>query len=249
MIRLESVHKYFSKGTAAEVHALRGLDLELQEGSFTVLIGANGSGKSTLLQVLAGSERPEAGRVCIDGLDITQTGEHIRSRWMSRVFQNPLTGSCPNLTVLENFRLAALRSQVKGLRIGTGASFRKRIAEKVAQTGMGLEHKLDQLMGTLSGGQRQALTLLMAVTDDSRLLLMDEPTAALDPRTATAIMELADHIIRESGLTAVMVTHNLRDALRYGQRLILMSEGKIVRDVSGSGKINLTLTDIASWYD
>jgi putative ABC transport system ATP-binding protein len=174
--------------------------------------------------------------------------EYKRSKWIARVFQNPLSGTAPDLSIIDNFRLAALRTQTKGLTIGVNADFKKKVKEKIAILGMGLENKTEQPIGTLSGGQRQALTLLMGVMDETKILLLDEPTAALDPRSADIIMNTADLLIKEHHLTAILITHNLKYAHQYGTRLIQMSEGEIVKDFDGQEKEKLALTDLFSWF-
>ena len=244
MIRLSGIRKTFNPGEASEVRALLPLNLELLQGEFVVVIGANGSGKSTLLNLLAGSERPDAGTIRLDDTDITSLPDYRRSKFLGRVFQHPHAGTAPDLSILENFRLAALRTKTKTLRIGLQQDFRNTVQEQVAALQMGLEHKLDQPMGKLSGGQRQALTLLMSTFDSCRLLLMDEPTAALDPRSATIVMQLAEKIIRQQELTAVLITHQLKDCLQYGDRILFMKEGRVAEDISGEAKKQLKLQDL-----
>jgi putative ABC transport system ATP-binding protein len=213
-----------------------------------VIVGANGSGKSTLLNLVAGSIRPTSGDVVLDGQTVTRLADYERSRWIARVFQNPLSGTAPDLSILDNFRLASLRTQRKGFGIGTTATFKKQVQEKVATLGMELENKLEQPMGTLSGGQRQALTLLMSVMDECRILLLDEPTAALDPRSANLVMEAANQLINNFKLTAILITHNLKDAHTYGNRLIQMGEGRILRDFATVNKLELTQNKIFEWF-
>ncbi|HTJ14160.1 MAG TPA: ATP-binding cassette domain-containing protein [Dinghuibacter sp.] len=248
MIQLNAIHKVFNPGEPTQVTALDGVTLAVETGSFVVLVGANGSGKTTLLNVIAGAVLPSSGAVVFDGADVTRLAEHRRSRWVARVFQNPLSGTAPELSILDNFRLAALRTSPKGLRIGVSDSFRRLVRDRIATLGMGLEAKIDQPMGTLSGGQRQALTLLMSVMDKTSILLLDEPTAALDPRSAALIMRTADHLAREYRLTTILITHNLRDAHTYGNRLIMMSEGRVVRDLTAAAKTALQLADLAEWF-
>lgn len=249
MIRIEHLHKTFSVGTANAVVALNDVSLEIPSGQFVVLLGSNGSGKSTLLNSIAGSAIADSGKIEIDKVNLTRLAEHRRSRWISRIFQNPLAGTSPDLTLLENYRLATLRTQRFGFRIGTNAAFRKKVQDEVATLGLQLEDKLDQKMGTLSGGQRQALSLLMAVADKAKVILLDEPTAALDPRTAVLVMELANRLIREHGLTAILITHQLNDALRYGDRVLLMSEGRITQDLQGESRKSLHIKDLIRWFE
>ncbi|MFD1255510.1 ABC transporter ATP-binding protein [Mucilaginibacter terrae] len=248
MIKLNSVTKVFNRGKANEVKAITNLNLTIAEQDYLVIVGSNGSGKSTLLNLIAGSVLPGTGEICIDSNPVTRLPDYQRSRWIARVFQNPLSGTAPDLSILDNFRLAALRTQPKGLTIGTRVAFKKQVQDKIALLNMGLENKLEQPMGTLSGGQRQALTLLMSVMDECKILLLDEPTAALDPRSAGLVMQTADDLIKQFKLTAILITHNLKDAHTYGNRLIQMIEGEIVQDFSAASKLNLTQNDLFSWF-
>ena len=249
MLRLQQINKTFNAGKATEVVAVQDLTLRLEPRSFTVLVGANGSGKSTLLNLIAGSIYPDRGDILLHEREIQRLPDYRRSRWIGRVFQNPLLGTAASLSVLDNFRMAALRRTTKWLRVGTGSVFRKQVAEKVATLGMGLENKLTQPMGTLSGGQRQALTLLMTVMADVDVLLLDEPSAALDPRSAREVMEIANRLIAEDQLTALLVTHNISEALRYGTRLIQMENGEIIRDYDAAAKRALDHGTVVSWFD
>ena len=258
MIELKHISKTYNRDSAAAVTALDDISLSLPEKSFTVVVGSNGSGKSTLLNVLAGTVRPDAGTILINGKDVTSLPDYKRSRWIARIFQNPLLGTSPELTVLENFRLASLRTQPKKFIIGTGDKFKKLVKEKINVLGLGLENKLDQPMGTLSGGQRQALTLLMAVMpgqmnaatgDGPGILLMDEPTAALDPKTSALILDISGRIINEFELTVLFVTHHLKDALNYGNRILSMSGGKIDLDLDQLAKSKLTLPEVYEWFE
>lgn len=248
MIELRNISKTFHKGTANEIQLLDRFNLKIESGEFVVLIGSNGSGKSTLLNLLAGTIHPDEGEILLDGKDISRLKDYERSKWIARIFQDPLAGTSQELSILENFRLAAIRGRKKGLRIGTGEAFRAEVSGKIAKLNLGLEKKLDQNMGTLSGGQRQALTLLMATMDDTRLLLLDEPAAALDPKTAALLMELASEIIKSMKLTAIMVTHQMKDMLKYGDRLVQLHEGKMIRDVNAGQKQNLQLNDVFTWF-
>lgn len=248
MINIASLHKTFNKGQPNEVTALNGIDLHIAAGEYVVIVGSNGSGKSTLLNMVAGSISPTSGSISIDGTDVTKMPDYSRSRWIARVFQNPLSGTAPDLSILDNFRLAALRTQPKGFKIGVNAGFKKRLQDKIALLNMGLENKTHQLMGSLSGGQRQALTLLMSVMDDCRILLLDEPSAALDPRSANVVMQTADKLISEFKLTAILVTHNLKDAYTYGNRIIQMQEGNILHDLTATQKSALTQNDLFGWF-
>jgi putative ABC transport system ATP-binding protein len=248
MLKIEKLTKIYHRGQPDEIHALSELDLILDTGSFSVIIGANGSGKSTLLHALLGTVKPTSGKIMLDDNRIDEIPAYMRSRWISMVFQDPTKGTAPELTVLENFRLASLRTQKKGLSIGMNRFFREDTAEKIKKLGMGLENKLDLPMGNLSGGQRQALTLLMSVMDDTKLLLMDEPTAALDPKSAHNIMELADQIHREMGISILLITHQMKEALDYGNQLLFFKQGRVHEVVSGENKNTLTLSDLQRWF-
>lgn len=249
MIEAKDIRKVFNRGREDEVVALRDVSLQMKEGEFIVVIGANGSGKTTFLNVLQGSAMPDQGVINVRGIDITALPEHRRSRWISRVFQNPLHGTAPELSVRDNFRLAALRTRKKKLRIGSNMHFELEIRDRIAALGMGLENKLDVAMGSLSGGQRQALTLLMAIIDHTDILLMDEPTAALDPKSARVVLDLADRFNRELGITILLITHNLKDVLQYGNRLLQFSAGSIIRDLDAAGKCTLTLQELYGWFE
>ena len=248
MITIKDVHKVYNRGKANQVNAVNGVDLEIAEQEFLVIVGSNGSGKTTLLNLVAGSVLPSSGTVHIEGNNVTKLADYRRSEWIARVFQNPLSGTAPDLSILDNFRLAAIRTKPKGLSIGINDQFKKKVKEKISSLGMGLENKTDQLMGTLSGGQRQALTLLMSVMDTCKVLLLDEPTAALDPRSADIVMKTADKLITVFKLTAILVTHNLKDAYTYGNRIIQMGEGKILHDVKGKYKSALRQSDLFNWF-
>lgn len=248
MIQLQQISKTFNRGSTNEVRALSDINLFMQTGDFLVLIGSNGSGKSTLLQALAGSISVDSGAVRIEDKEVTHLKDFERSQWIARIFQNPLSGTAPDLTVIDNFRLAALRTRSKPIRTGTTPVFIKEVKEKIEMLGMGLETKLDQPMGTLSGGQRQALTLIMAVMDKTKILLLDEPTAALDPKSAHTLMQKANAIIKEFNITALLVTHALKDAHQFGNRLIQMEEGKIIRDLNADQKKSLTLPEVLQWF-
>ena len=248
MISLQHITKVFNKGKVNEVRALKDVSLQIKEGEFVVMIGANGSGKTTLLNIIEGAEMPTGGSVEINGTDVTALPEYKRSRWVARVFQNPYNGTAPDLTILDNFRLAALRTQQKKLSIGINTAFRKKVQEKIEMLGMGLENKINQPIGSLSGGQRQALTLLMSTMDHTDILLLDEPTAALDPKSAQVVLNLANKLIKDFGLTALFVTHNLKDAQQYGNRLVQMREGKIARDLNAEAKEKLLLQDMYGWF-
>jgi putative tryptophan/tyrosine transport system ATP-binding protein len=249
MISLHKISKYFNRGKSTEVIALNDVSLQINKGEFLVMVGANGSGKTTLLNIIEGAEMPTAGRVEINGHNVTPFPEYKRSKWVARVFQNPSNGTAPDLTILENFRLASLRTKGKNLKLGIDEAFKKKVREKIAGLGMGLENKIDRPMGNLSGGQRQALTLLMGVMDHTDILLLDEPTAALDPKSALVVMKLASQLHQDLGITTVLITHNLKDALVYGNRLIQMQEGRIARDLNTKEKTALQSQEIYQWFE
>lgn len=247
-ITLTDIFKTFNRGKANEVNAVNGVNLAIKSGEFLVIVGSNGSGKTTLLNIISGSVLPSSGSVSVLDNEVSQLPDYRRSKWIARVFQNPMSGTASELSILDNFRLAAIRTQQKGLRIGINDAFKKQVKDNVATLGMGLENKLEQPMGTLSGGQRQALTLLMSVMDDCKILLLDEATAALDPRSAEIVMQTADKLTTEFNLTTVLVTHNLKDAYTYGSRIIQMAEGHIIQDHDGNAKSQLKQTDLFEWF-
>jgi putative ABC transport system ATP-binding protein len=249
MIELQQVTKVFNPGKANKVLSLAGISLEIKKQQFVVVVGANGSGKTTLLNIISGAEFATEGKILLDGKDISRLPEHRRSRWIARVFQDPLKGTSAELSILENFRLAAIRTTSKKLLIGLNEVFKKRVQERISVLGMGLENKLELPMGSLSGGQRQALTLLMSVMDETQILLLDEPCAALDPRSAALILQIAGNIIEQYKLTALLITHNLKEAHSYGNRIIQLGEGKIMRDLKGEEKTALTLEGMYSWFN
>ena len=248
MIEIKQLSKTFHPGTAREVKAVNELSLQLEAGSFTLLLGSNGSGKSTLLNLLAGTLLPDAGSIRIHEKEVQKLPAFKRSASIARIFQDPTAGTAPDLSLIDNFRLAALRTQSKGFQLGVNAAFRKQVAEHVSVLGMGLENRLNQAMGSFSGGQRQALSLLMATFDALDVLLLDEPTAALDPRSAAMVLDLSRSIVAEKKITAVMVTHELRHCMQLGNRIIQMSEGKIIRDVRGNEKESLRLEELVNWF-
>jgi len=249
MIEIKNIHKIFNAGKANQVNAVNGISLDVTAGEFVVIVGANGSGKTTLLDMIAGSVLPNSGRIEIEGQNVTKLPDYRRSQWIARVFQNPMSGTASDLSILDNFRLAAIRTRPKGLTIGINETFKNQVKEKIATLGMGLENKIEQPMGTLSGGQRQALTLLMSVMDSCKVLLLDEPTAALDPRSAQLVMRTADELIKDYKLTAILITHNLKDAFNYGNRIILMGEGLIIKDLDAQRKAGLKQNDLFDWFN
>jgi putative tryptophan/tyrosine transport system ATP-binding protein len=248
MIDINKANKIFNPRKPNQVNAVNGIDLHIKSEEFLVIVGANGSGKTTLLDMVAGSVLPSSGTISIDGEDVTKLADYRRSKWIARVFQNPLSGTASDLSILDNFRLASIRTKMKGLSIGINDTFKNQVKEKISTLGMGLENKIEQPMGTLSGGQRQALTLLMSVMDSCKVLLLDEPTAALDPRSADIVMRTAEELIKDYRLTSVLITHNLKDAFNYGNRIILMGEGKIVKDLDTQQKLALKQTNLYDWF-
>lgn len=248
MINLNNISKTFNRSEATEIKALRNVSLTINEGEFVVIVGSNGSGKSTLLNSIAGSFICDEGTIIIDGNNVTKLQDYQRNKWLSRVFQNPLQGTAPALSIIDNFRLASLRTQSKSMKIGISSTFVAKVKERIATLNMGLEDKINQPVGSLSGGQRQALTLLMSVMDDTKILLLDEPTAALDPKSSTIVMLAADTLIKQLQLTAVLVTHNLKEAINYGNRIIQMGEGTIIKDLEKKEKVKLSINDIFEWF-
>lgn len=248
MIELVNATKKFNRGTANEFTALNNINLKIADGEFAVLIGANGSGKSSLLNAVAGSLILDSGEIYIDAEKVNTWKDFERSKYISRIFQNPLSGTAPDLSILDNFRLAALRTQPKLLKRGINEAFRETVKSKISFLGMGLENKLDQAMGLLSGGQRQALTLLMAVMDTTKIILLDEPTAALDPKSSELVIEKARELVSAYKLSAILVTHEIKYAQRYGSRVIQLAEGAIIRDKSGAEKQALSVSELFEWF-
>jgi putative ABC transport system ATP-binding protein len=249
MIKFTNVYKSFTDD-AGQVNALiADLNITFNPAEFTMIIGANGSGKSTLLNLIAGIVYPDKGTIALNQKEIQQLKTYERSKYIARIFQNPLQGSVAELTVMENMRLAYLRNQSKGLTLGINKAFRERVKHEISTLNLGLENKTEQKMGTLSGGQRQALTLVMATLCDAKVLLMDEPTAALDPKSAHSLMENAANIIKEKQLTTLMVTHNMREAVNYGNRLLMMKEGGIEIDLQGEEKMKLSANHLFDWLN
>ncbi|TVM18676.1 ABC transporter ATP-binding protein [Oceanidesulfovibrio indonesiensis] len=248
MLILEKVTKFFNKGTINEVHALKELDLIVERADFVTVIGSNGAGKSTMLNCVAGGFYPDSGRLVLSGHDITRWPEHKRAKFVGRVFQDPLKGTCASLTIEQNLALALRRGTRRGLALGVKERDRELFRDKLQHLGLGLEHRLKDQVGLLSGGQRQALTMLMATMVKPDLLLLDEHTAALDPKTATQILELTEQIVESEKLTTLMVTHNMNQALSMGNRLIMLHQGEIILDLEGEDKRKLTVDDLLQQF-
>ncbi|MDE7016726.1 MAG: ABC transporter ATP-binding protein [Lachnospiraceae bacterium] len=248
-LELKNVHKTFNPGTINEKVALNGLDLNLNEGDFVTIIGGNGAGKSTALNAIAGVWGIDEGSIIIGGQDVTSLPEHKRARFLGRVFQDPMTGTAATMSIDENMAIAARRGKSRTLKWGVTKAEREKYKEQLKTLDLGLEDRLTTKVGLLSGGQRQAVTLLMASLQKPELLLLDEHTAALDPKTAAKVLALSDKIIEENHLTAMMVTHNMKDAIAHGNRLIMMHEGKIIYDISGEEKKKLKVSDLLAKFE
>lgn len=244
MLDINHISKTFNPGTINEKKALQGLNLHLSEGDFVTVIGGNGAGKSTMLNAVAGVWPVDEGNILIDGADVTGLPEFRRAPYIGRVFQDPMMGTAPNMQIEENLALAYRRGKKRGLRWGVTKKEREFYYERLQILGLGLEDRMTAKVGLLSGGQRQALTLLMAALQKPKLLLLDEHTAALDPATAAKVLELSDRIVQENGLTALMITHNMTDAIRHGNRIVMMNEGRIILDISSEEKKKLTKADL-----
>ena len=248
MLKITNLQKTFNPGTINAKTALKGLDLTLNDGDFVTVIGGNGAGISTLLNAIAGVWKPDYGTIEIDGVDVTNMPEHKRAQFLGRVFQDPMKGTAPDMEIAENLAIAARRGTKRKLRWGVRKAEREQYKELLADLELGLEERLSTKVGLLSGGQRQAVTLLMASLNKPKLLLLDEHTAALDPKTAEKVLALTDKRIAEEKLTALMITHNMRDAIAHGNRLIMMHEGRIVVDVSGQEKRELMVEDLLDLF-
>jgi putative ABC transport system ATP-binding protein len=249
VLEVQSLNKTFFSGTVDEVRALRDLSLALQPLDFVTIVGSNGAGKSTLLNAIAGMFACDSGRVMLGGADITREPEYRRARLMSRVLQDPKQGSAPSMSIEENMAMALLRGQTRGLSSGVTSDMRGDFRRELVGLGIGLENRLKTSVGTLSGGQRQAVALIMAVLRRPALLMLDEHTASLDPKTGARILEITDRVIRDHQLTALMVTHNMEHALRYGNRLVMMHQGQIVLDIGGAEKARLRVVDLVARFE
>ena len=248
MLKIENIRKVFNQGTVNEKVALNGLSLELKPGDFVTVIGGNGAGKSTMLNSVAGVYGVDSGKIYIDGVDVTHLPEYKRAKFIGRVFQDPMMGTAATMQIEENMALAARRGKPRTLRTGISAKEREFYREQLKILDLGLEDRMTSKVGLLSGGQRQALTLLMATLQKPKLLLLDEHTAALDPKTADKVLEATEKIVAANNLTTLMITHNMRDAIEHGNRLIMMYDGHIVVDVSGEEKKNLTVEQLLNLF-
>jgi putative ABC transport system ATP-binding protein len=248
MLEIKNVHKTFNPGTINEKKALNGVDLVLEEGDFVTVIGGNGAGKSTMLNMVAGVYPVDCGSIIIDGVDVTKLPEHKRAKYIGRVFQDPMTGTAADMQIVENLALSARRGNKRGLGSGVKHKEREEYKELLTSLDLGLEDRLTSKVGLLSGGQRQAITLLMATLKKPKLLLLDEHTAALDPKTAKKVLDLTEKIVSENNLTTIMITHNMKDAVAIGNRLIMMNDGKIIYDVKGEEKKALTTADLLAKF-
>lgn len=249
MLEIQNIYKTFNRGTINEKKALDGVNLNLNPGDFVTIIGGNGAGKSTTLNAIAGTWLVDEGKIIVDGTDITRLPEHKRAVYLGRVFQDPMTGTAATMSIEENMAIASRRGEHRGLGWGITRKEREEYKRQLKTLDLGLEDRLSSKVGLLSGGQRQAITLLMAAAKKPKLLLLDEHTAALDPKTAAKVLAISDKIIEEHNLTAMMVTHNMKDAIAHGNRLIMMHEGKIIYDVSGEEKKRLHVSDLLAKFE
>lgn len=249
MLELKKIDKYYNPGTVNEMCLFDGFDLTVSDGEFVSVVGSNGSGKTSMLNILCGSIPVDGGKILMNGEDITNKKEYKRNRNIGRVYQNPSMGTCPSMTILENMSLADNKGKFFGLGAGINKARREEYREMLSQLGLGLENKMDVKVGVLSGGQRQAIALLMSTMTPIDFLILDEHTAALDPKTAELIMELTDKIVKEKHLTTIMVTHNLRYAVEYGNRLLMMHQGGIVMDLKGEEKAHLEVEQILNKFN
>ena len=249
MLEIKNVYKTFNPGTVNEKQALKGISLTLEDGDFVTVIGGNGAGKSTMLNAVAGTWPVDEGQIIIDGVDVTKLSEHKRAAYLGLVFQDPMTGTAATMGIEENLALANRRGKIRSLMPGIRKQEREEYRELLKILGLGLENRLTSKVGLLSGGQRQALTLLMATLKKPKLLLLDEHTAALDPKTAAKVLETTETIVNRDNLTTLMITHNMRDAIAHGNRLIMMMDGQIILDIRGEEKKKLTVADLMHQFE
>ncbi|MFA6627068.1 MAG: ATP-binding cassette domain-containing protein [Bacilli bacterium] len=249
MLQIENLTKIFNKDTENEKIALDHVSVHIEDGEFVTIIGGNGSGKSTFLNLVAGVHFADDGQIVLDGIDVTKLPEYHRAKYLGRVFQDPMMGTAANMSILENLFIAKTKGQKKKLRWGFNKGDTDLFKKKLGSLNLGLEERLEQKMGLLSGGQRQAVTLIMAILDKPKLLLLDEHTAALDPKTAKTVLQLTDSMIQRDQLTTIMITHNMRDAIKYGTRLLMFNNGKIIFDVKGEEKKRLTIETLLSKFE
>jgi putative ABC transport system ATP-binding protein len=249
MIELNDIHVFFNQGTQLENHVLKGINLNLTAGEFVTIIGGNGAGKSTLMNILSGDLLPHRGSIKIDNMDVTTWPTQKRAKLVARIFQDPMMGTLSDLTIEENLSIALKRGQQRGLKLSLKPSDKSKFQQALSEVGMGLEKRLKDKVGSLSGGQRQALSLIMSTLQSSKILLLDEHTAALDPKIANTIMEVTNKIIHHHRLTTLMITHSMSQALNYGDRTIMLYHGKIVRDMKGHERKALAPEDLAQFFD
>lgn len=249
MLELKGVHKYYNPGTVNEMCLFNNFDLSVKQGEFVSVVGSNGSGKTSMLNIICGSIPIEAGQIFVNGHDITKEKEYMRNRKIGRVYQNPAVGTCPSMTILENMSIADNKGKLYGLSLGINKARKEFYRESLRQLNLGLEDKLEVKVGSLSGGQRQAMALLMSTLTPIEFLILDEHTAALDPKTAEIIMELTGKLVKEKSLTTIMVTHNLRYAVEYGNRLLMMHQGECIMDKAGAEKEEVKIEDILKKFN
>ena len=249
MMQAENLRLTFNAGTPIENPALRGISLRIEEGEFVTVIGTNGAGKSTFLNTIAGTIKVDSGKISLNGIDVTKKSAHERANWVARVFQDPMAGTCEGLSIEENMALAYKRGESRFLKSALNSKNREIFREKLAILKLGLENRLTDRMGLLSGGQRQAVSLLMASLQPSKILLLDEHTAALDPKTASFVLQLTDKIVKDNNLTAMMVTHSMQQALTHGTRTVMLHQGQVVLDVSGEQRQGMTVHDLLDMFE
>ena len=249
MINISNLHKKFNPGSVNEVYALKGIDLHIKEGEFITVIGTNGSGKSTLLNAISGTFFPDSGTIAVNGIDMSSKAEHTRAGYISRVFQDPFKGTAPEMTVAENIQIAILRGKRHLMKVGLNSKQIQNFISELQKMEMNLDTRLESIIGTLSGGQRQAISLLMAVIQKPKVLLLDEHTAALDPKSAAQVIKLTKKFIEKDNLTTLMITHSMQQALSLGNRLIMMHHGKIIDDINSEEKSRLTENDLLNKFE